>query len=178
VQIHRVISNAVHHRQDKRSPVSNDADMRDSTDAKDFEHRGAVVLSSFGIPPYSGSSARRLGVRVFASHHKNVGRQSPATTNNLKIARITSRACDVVFGLVRHRSSGRCTPLTLHRQYRTCTRSYRSALRPLLLIERNTSRILHASLTRVHPSFDHMESIKRWSSSKSQHSRSLSSCTR
>ena len=43
--------------------------------------------------------------------------------------------------------------------------------------QRNTSRTHCASPTFVHPSRDHMESIKRWSSSKSQHSRNFSSCT-
>lgn len=79
---------------------------------------------------------------------------------------------------VRHHSSDNDDSSPSHKPCRTCTRNCRSQPVRHRTMTTHTARRLSSSRAWPQGSFDHNWSMNRWSSSKSQHSRNFSSCTR
>ena len=96
---------------------------------------------------------------------------------NPYINRIT-RPIDAVESRVRHHSLDSDDSLQSHKLCRMYTRNCRSLPVRRQTMTTHTARRHSSSRALPQDSFDHNWSMNRWSSSKSQHSRSFSSCTR
>ena len=91
--------------------------------------------------------------------------------------RIT-RPIDAAEPQVRHHSSDSDDSSQSHNPHKTCTQNCRSQPVRRRTMTTHTAHRPSSSRAWSQGSFDHNWSMNRWSSSKSQHSRSFSSCTR
>jgi len=89
-----------------------------------------------------------------------------------------TRPTDAVESPARHYSSDTDDSSQSHKPHKKCTRNCRSRPGRRQTTTSHTARRLSSSRAWRQDSFDHNWSMNRWSSSKSQHSRSFSSCTR
>lgn len=128
-------------------------------------------------PPHTSSYCNRSGLMNMKGGRRKATGGKPRLDLEPFQTRFM-RPIDAAESPVRHHSLDSDDSSQSHTLCRMCTRNCRSQPVRRQTMTTHTARRHSSSRALPQDSFDHNWSMNRWSSSKSQHSRSFSSCTR